>query len=551
MSELFTTAFGASSIEEVLQTKKGELGFTRNSVVIEISGAEVDLSIIDLPGLISQFEGSTLISNMVKDTLKQDNVIIVAAISGTDDIENQGVVALARELDPRGARTIGVITKTDRIEEGNRNTWLGYMRDESSKHHLQRGYFMVFNPTPEQLQEGISFEAARKNEEEFFEEAARDWLDPATARERAGVKALRNALSSMLITSVKSQLPAIMKNTESKLAAVRKQLDALPLAIPPERADAELSKRLYRLARVLEQLATGDGDDMQLYQEMNECYKKMRDTMGELMPAFIVNDAVVIGARWIGDRQDGKTVDIDGREHVFTFKDVEVIHTNQRGRELPGFVPYKAVEMLMKQCREGWAQAAADCVREVEEKLEERTDSAVEEQFSDVPVANKLIKAKAREYIQQLSNEMHTRVMELIHMEHNDIFTLHDKTFMHMQSINLQQLRLAYRNKDVSVAEDDVLRMMAAALAYFSLVYWRLTDCLALHIREDLLRKFADHEHLPDRLRQMLNSGKIVHKASELMAGDREQVKQRQEKTQVATKLEQALELIQEYMIQQ
>ena len=36
----------------------------------------------------------------------------------------QGVLSMAREADPKGVRTIGVLTKPDQVEEGCHGQWL-------------------------------------------------------------------------------------------------------------------------------------------------------------------------------------------------------------------------------------------------------------------------------------------------------------------------------------------------------------------------------------------------------------------------------------------
>lgn len=69
------------------------LPFTRNVVVLEISGAEVDLALVDLPGIIQtdQADGSQvkLVQDLVQDYISRKRSIIVATISCMDDIDNQ------------------------------------------------------------------------------------------------------------------------------------------------------------------------------------------------------------------------------------------------------------------------------------------------------------------------------------------------------------------------------------------------------------------------------------------------------------------------------
>lgn len=70
------------------------LKFTRNVVVLEITGADVDLSLIDLPGIIQTEQGDDgsnveLVKALVQQYISSDRAIIVATITCKDDIDNQ------------------------------------------------------------------------------------------------------------------------------------------------------------------------------------------------------------------------------------------------------------------------------------------------------------------------------------------------------------------------------------------------------------------------------------------------------------------------------
>lgn len=70
------------------------LAFTRNVIVLEITGADVDLQLIDLPGIIQteQADDSSnveLVQQLVKQQIGKKRTIIVATITCKDDIDNQ------------------------------------------------------------------------------------------------------------------------------------------------------------------------------------------------------------------------------------------------------------------------------------------------------------------------------------------------------------------------------------------------------------------------------------------------------------------------------
>jgi chitinase len=71
-----------------------DLKFTRNVVVLEITGADVDLALIDLPGIIQTEQGDDgsnveLVKQLVDQYISSSRSIIVATITCKDDIDNQ------------------------------------------------------------------------------------------------------------------------------------------------------------------------------------------------------------------------------------------------------------------------------------------------------------------------------------------------------------------------------------------------------------------------------------------------------------------------------
>ncbi len=117
---------------------------------------------------------------------------------------------MAKLVDPQGARTIGVITKADRLEAGTHAPWFKIIHGERAGCKLDLGYFVVRNPTPEELAAGISLEDAAVREASFFAGTA-PWNGRAMDgwRGQLGVKNLRDALSEQLVRLTEKELPII------------------------------------------------------------------------------------------------------------------------------------------------------------------------------------------------------------------------------------------------------------------------------------------------------------------------------------------------------
>lgn len=84
----------------------------------------------------------------------------------SQDIATVDILERAQNVDPRGERTIGVLTKPDLIGPGNEDEVLAVLHNVRKP--LQLGYVMVKNRSQVQLKAGISGAEAREAEETFF-----------------------------------------------------------------------------------------------------------------------------------------------------------------------------------------------------------------------------------------------------------------------------------------------------------------------------------------------------------------------------------------------
>lgn len=90
-----------------------------------ISPNAPNLTLVDLPGLFAAADSTqtnddaTLVKNLVIGYMKQRRSIILAVISADNPFANQPVTKYTRDFDPSGTRTLGLITKPDKIDRGS------------------------------------------------------------------------------------------------------------------------------------------------------------------------------------------------------------------------------------------------------------------------------------------------------------------------------------------------------------------------------------------------------------------------------------------------
>ena len=184
--------------------------FSRDILKIEIQGPEEQhYSVIDVPGIFRvKTEGVTtdadrdMVQKMVAEYMNNPRSIILAVIPANIDTATQGILTMAKDADPDGNRTIGVLTKPDLVDKGAERGVVDLINGK--KHKLKLGWFIVRNLSQEQL----TSRATNRDtlELEFFRNTT-PWntLD----QENVGIKALKERLRGVLTAAIRREFPMV------------------------------------------------------------------------------------------------------------------------------------------------------------------------------------------------------------------------------------------------------------------------------------------------------------------------------------------------------
>ena len=129
------------------------------------------LTLVDLPGLTKVPVGDQprdierQIREMVLKQIQKSNAIILAVTAANTDLANSDGLKLAREVDPEGQRTIGVLTKVDLMDEGTDDVDILAGRIIP----LRLGYVPVVNRGQRDIENNKQISYALENEKTFFE----------------------------------------------------------------------------------------------------------------------------------------------------------------------------------------------------------------------------------------------------------------------------------------------------------------------------------------------------------------------------------------------
>ncbi|GFH14301.1 P-loop containing nucleoside triphosphate hydrolase protein [Haematococcus lacustris] len=463
-----------------------ELGFSRNVVVLEIQGADISLSLIDLPGIINSTEKKedqyliNMIKDMVKHYIEASQTIIVLAVHALSDIQNQVVYQMAREADPRQQRTLGVITKADVIPPGSHRMWIRMMQGDLFP--LDLGYYMVVNPNQVDLDQGTSHEDAVDKERRFFMTDANlsSLAHSNVWSKNLGLSNLTAALSKQLVDRTTAELPQMRVKVEDALKGVKGQLAQLPPNLPELSRPGKLVDGVQRLGRDVDRIvnavqATGSsaGDNY------NCLHSKLLDTFARNVyasrPAFTVANGTDFAKEKsvvIRDKDEEKDDEGYGTKPM-TLEDVTDILMEMRAYELPGYSPYPAVLHIIQRHQPPWKQHVYSCLDDSSAALGNQLLLLVDMHFKLFPRLVPRIRTFVSQLVKEKQASTRMELQKLLDMEGGYPITKNDHYFTSCKTVFLQQLmatlKKVYKHHSFPIEAEDItaLDVMATTLAYY------------------------------------------------------------------------------------
>ncbi|XP_071155843.1 dynamin-1-like isoform X3 [Mytilus edulis] len=231
----------------------GNKGISNIPINLRVYSPNVlNLTLIDLPGMTKVAVGNQpqdieiQIRSMVLEFISKESCLILAVSPANTDLANSDALKIAKEVDPQGMRTIGVITKLDLMDEGTD------ARDilENRTLPLRRGYMGVVNRSQKDIEGRKDIRAALAGERKFFlsHPAYRHMAD------RMGTPYLQKILNQQLTNHIKDTLPALRNKLQSQLLAMEKDVEEFKNFRPDDPA---------RKTKAMMQMCTQFGSDFE------------------------------------------------------------------------------------------------------------------------------------------------------------------------------------------------------------------------------------------------------------------------------------------------
>ncbi|KAK3195272.1 hypothetical protein Dsin_026582 [Dipteronia sinensis] len=191
----------------------------------------VNLTLVDLPGLTKvavEGQAETIvqdIENMVRSYVEKPNSIILAISPANQDIATSDAIKLAREVDPTGERTFGVLTKLDLMDKGTNA--LDVL--EGRSYRLQHPWVGIVNRSQADINRNVDMIVARRKEREYFATSP----DYGHLASKMGSEYLAKLLSKHLESVIRARIPSITSLINKSVEELESEMDHLgrPIAV--------------------------------------------------------------------------------------------------------------------------------------------------------------------------------------------------------------------------------------------------------------------------------------------------------------------------------
>ncbi|ROV93099.1 hypothetical protein VSDG_07311 [Cytospora chrysosperma] len=358
------------------------------------------LTLVDLPGLTRVPVGDQprdierQIRDMIVKYITKSNAIILAVTAANIDLANSDGLKLAREVDPEGQRTIGVLTKVDLMDEGTDVVDILAGRIIP----LRMGYVPVVNRGQRDIDNKKPIQAALEGERAFFEnhKAYRN------KSSYCGTPYLARKLNLILMMHIKQTLPDIKARISSSLQKYTQELESLGPSM------------LGNSANIVLNIITEFTNEWRTVLDGNNTELSSTELSGGARISFVFHELYANGIKAVDPFDVVKDVDI------------RTILYNSSGSSPALFVGTTAFELIVKQQIKRLEEPSLKCVSLVYDELVRiLTQLLTKQLFRRYPSLKEKVHAVVIGFFKKAMDPTNKLVKDLVAMESCYINTGH------------------------------------------------------------------------------------------------------------------------------
>ena len=438
------------SAEKAMGLGKLTRGFSNDVLRVEVSGPkQPHLTLVDLPGLFygghkaQSVEDAAMVKSLVRSYMRKSRSIILAVVSAKNDLALQIVTNYAREMDPHGARTLGILTKPDTLHKGSasESAFVRLAKNENVVFRL--GWHVLVNRDFNN-RDCLPQERDRA-EQEFFSNGIWTSLPPG----HVGIGALKPRLSRVLQDQILLELPQLVREVEDGINDCQRRLKALGR---PSSTLREQRQHLLEISQAFTSLVkaaidgiyiesffgdpkTVSGYSKRLRAVTQNTLLQFADTMDRRGHSLKIVDKIV-------DESDPEVVPAQILRSDY-IDEVRDLMRRTRGCELPGtFNPQIIGELFYGQAKP-WTALVMSCKEQLLDATKAMLNLVLDDTTQDPRTHNGILRHIINPGLEPLRQSLQGKTEEVLKPHQRD----HPITYNHYLTDNIQKARADHWGK--------------------------------------------------------------------------------------------------------
>ena len=382
----------------------GEKNIVDKPIVLNVySQTCPDLTLIDLPGITRVPVGKQpknieeITKKMAIRYCEDPMTIMLCVIAANSDIATSDGLKMAKELDKKGTRTLGVLTKLDIMDKGT-DAKKVLLNQEIP---LKLGYIAVKNRSKQDLIDKISMEEMQKREKEFFKNhPIYKHLPPSCF----GNDVLIQKLTKILFRIIRENLPGIIKSINDNVRRCEEELKLLGTPMPTDEAGKinMIWNLLSEYCEIFKHILKGKYDSKRAGYLRDEGGFKIKAIFKGLLEEYTGDYQAT---QSYSDADIDYAIQLHSGESIFRFLSVNVF----------AYLLKPKLEMLKEPCNE--------CFSNVYSYLEMLSNKILERVFSRFPKMISSISELSNKFLLEEKEKAKKLVDSIIDMDINQLFT--------------------------------------------------------------------------------------------------------------------------------
>ncbi|TSK17738.1 Interferon-induced GTP-binding protein Mx1 [Bagarius yarrelli] len=385
-------------IIEAQENIVGAKGISDELISLEVTSADVpDLTLIDLPGIVrvsvkGQPEDIGEQSKKLSQRfIEKQGTIILVVVPCNVDIATTEALKMAQEVDPKGERTLGILTKPDLVDKGTEDVVVSIINNEII--YLNKGYMIVKCRGQQDIDNSVPLYESVAIERDFFKNHPQ--FSILYEEGKATISNLAKKLTVELVSHIVHSLPQMEEQIHKRLAEIQAELDRYGSEPPtePDQIIRFLNEKIEVFTKDASKLAAGE-------ELRNMTHVNIFSSLREHFAAWkkILDDSA-------------------GKFDESIIKELEEYEKKYRGRELPGFLDFKTFEIILRKQLKKLEEPAIRKLKEISDLFNKELMRLAQYSFPGFPNLSIMAKTKIKQVQQAKESEAESLLKTQFMME--------------------------------------------------------------------------------------------------------------------------------------